>query len=143
MKLERNQHCFNQVRTTLTVAPILPLTVMTKPIIVLPRTHAPMAILQLRPAAIIEDATSQLETAHASAIQYAMYEPVPQVRFDGGIGSKSALDALLVFAKLLGSWSTASEKRLRLVGREWPTSVDEVSPSVDMRPPLLSANAMA
>lgn len=35
---------------------------------VLPRTHAPMAILQLNPTLIMEEATSQLETAQASAI---------------------------------------------------------------------------
>jgi hypothetical protein len=91
---------------------------------VLPKTHAPIAILQLKPAAIIEDAiqdrqpiqhesmsseiprnlpTSQLETAQASAIQYATKEPEPHVRLEGGIGSKSALDAFGVAAKLLGS----------------------------------------
>jgi len=123
----------------LTVAPILPFIVITNPIIVLPSTHAPIAIRQLNPAAIIEDATSQFDTAHASAIQYAIYEPVPQVRFDGGIGSKSALDAFFVFAKLLGSWSTASDHRPRLCGRVWPISVDEVSPSVDMRAPFVSS----
>lgn len=47
--------------------------------------------------------TSQFETAQASAIQYATYAPQFHVRFDGGIGSKSALEALAVFAKLLGS----------------------------------------
>jgi len=115
---------------------------MTKPIIVFPSTQAPIAILQLKPAAIIEEATSQLETAQASAIQYAMYEPVLHVRFDGGIGSKSALDALAVAAKLLGSWSTVNDQRLRLTGRVLPISVDEESPSIDPRPSLLSWNAM-
>lgn len=105
---------------------------------VLPRTQAPIAILQLRPAAIMEEATSQLDTAQASAIQYAMYEPVPHVLFDGGIGSKSALDAFGVAAKLLGSWSTASDQRPRLIGREWPMSVEEASASVDARPPFWS-----
>ena len=47
--------------------------------------------------------TSQLETAQASAIQYATYAPQFQVRFDGGIGSKSAFEAFFVAAKLLGS----------------------------------------
>jgi hypothetical protein len=37
--------------------------------IVLPRTQAPIAIFQLRPTAIMEEATSQFETAQASAIQ--------------------------------------------------------------------------
>jgi hypothetical protein len=40
----------------LTVAPILPFMVITRPMMVLPRTQAPMAILQLRPAAIMEEA---------------------------------------------------------------------------------------
>lgn len=40
----------------LTIAPILPLVVITRPIKVLPRTQAPMANLQLRPTAIIEEA---------------------------------------------------------------------------------------
>jgi len=115
---------------------------MTRPMIVFPSTQAPIAILQSKPAAIIEEATSQFDTAHASAIQYAMYEPVPQVRLLGGIGSKSAFEALAVAAKLLGSWSTASDQRLRLTGREWPISVEEESPSMDARPPLLSLNAM-
>jgi hypothetical protein len=52
-----------------------------------------------------------------------MNDPWPHVRFDGGIGSKSALDELALGAKLLGSWSTASENPLRLMGRDWPTSV--------------------
>jgi hypothetical protein len=43
--------------------------VMTMPMIALPRTQAPMAILQLRPTAMMEEATSQFETAQASAIQ--------------------------------------------------------------------------
>jgi hypothetical protein len=47
--------------------------------------------------------TSQLETAQASAIQYATKEPEPHVRLEGGIGSKSALDAFGEAAKLLGS----------------------------------------
>jgi hypothetical protein len=47
--------------------------------------------------------TSQFETAQASAIQYATYALQFQVRFDGGIGSKSALEAFLVAAKLLSS----------------------------------------
>ena len=42
-----------------TVAPILPLMVMTRPMIVLPRTQAPMAILQLRPTAMMEEAMPQ------------------------------------------------------------------------------------
>ena len=42
-----------------TVAPILPLMVMTRPMIVLPRTQAPIAIFQLRPTFIMEDAVSQ------------------------------------------------------------------------------------
>jgi hypothetical protein len=41
---------------SLTVAPILPFIVMTRPMIVLPRTQAPIAILQLRPAATMEEA---------------------------------------------------------------------------------------
>jgi hypothetical protein len=40
----------------LTLAPILPLIVITIPMIALPSTRAPIAILQLRPVAIIEDA---------------------------------------------------------------------------------------
>jgi hypothetical protein len=53
----------------LTVAPMRPFTVMTRPMIKLPRTQAPIAILQLSPAAIMDEATSQLDTAQASAIQ--------------------------------------------------------------------------
>ena len=41
------------------MAPILPLTVMTIPMIVLPRTHAPIAIFQLRPTAMMEEAAPQ------------------------------------------------------------------------------------
>jgi hypothetical protein len=40
----------------LTLAPILPLIVITIPMTALPSTSAPMAILQLRPVAIIDDA---------------------------------------------------------------------------------------
>ena len=47
---------------SLTVAPILPLTVMTIAMIVFPRTHAPMASFQLNPTAIMEEATSQFDT---------------------------------------------------------------------------------
>lgn len=86
--------------------------------IVFPKTQAPIAILQLKPAAIMDEATSQLDTAQASAIQYAIYEPVAHVRFEGGIGSKSAFDALGVAAKLLGSRSTASAHRVRFIGRD-------------------------
>lgn len=117
-----------QVSRKLTVAPILPaivhskvsrifkqfghrisrpLIVITRPIKVLPSTQAPMAIFQLRPTAIMDEATSQLETAQASAIQYATYAPQVHVRLDGGMGSKSALDAFFVLAKLLSSWRTS------------------------------------
>jgi hypothetical protein len=41
---------------------------------------------------------------------------VPHVRFEGGMGSKSALEAAGVLAKELGSWSTLSEKWKRLFG---------------------------
>ncbi|KAJ2982287.1 hypothetical protein NQ176_g1482 [Zarea fungicola] len=54
----------------------------------------------------MDEATSQLETAQASAIQYAVYAAQVHVRFEGGIGSKSALEALAVAAKLLGSCRT-------------------------------------
>jgi len=47
---------------SLTVAPILPLTVMTIAISVFPRTQAPMASFQLSPTAIMEEATSQFDT---------------------------------------------------------------------------------
>lgn len=45
------------------MAPILPLTVMTMPMIVLPRTRAPTAILQLRPALIMDEAARGREPA--------------------------------------------------------------------------------
>lgn len=82
---------FFQACAQLTMAPILPLTVMTIPMIALPRTQAPIASFQLRPTAMMEEAaqpyqnrrsltrttdriardspTSQFETAQASAIQ--------------------------------------------------------------------------
>lgn len=43
-------------RRVLTLAPILPLIVITAPMIALPSTRAPIANLQLRPLAIMEDA---------------------------------------------------------------------------------------
>jgi hypothetical protein len=46
----------------LTVAPILPFTVMTRPMSRLPRTQAPIAILQLKPAAIIEEAVPKSQS---------------------------------------------------------------------------------
>lgn len=52
-----------------TIAPILPFVVITRPMIALPSTQAPMANFQLRPTAIMDEATSQFDTAHASAIQ--------------------------------------------------------------------------
>lgn len=63
--------------------------------------------------------TSQLLTAQASAIQYATYECHFHVRFDGGIGSKSALDAAVVLAKLEGSGKVISPllKQLANVAR--------------------------
>ena len=45
----------------LALAPILPLIVITMPMMALPRTSAPIAILQLRPVAIIEDATQRYQ----------------------------------------------------------------------------------
>jgi hypothetical protein len=39
-----------------TIAPILPLMVMTRPMIALPRTQAPIANFQLRPTLIMEEA---------------------------------------------------------------------------------------
>ena len=43
------------------MAPILPLTVMTIAIRVLPRTQAPIAYFQLRPTAMIEDAIQNVQ----------------------------------------------------------------------------------
>lgn len=43
--------------TSHTVAPILPLMVMTTPIIALPSTQAPIANFQLRPTAMMDEAT--------------------------------------------------------------------------------------
>ena len=42
-----------------TIAPILPLIVMTIPMIVLPRTQAPIAYFQSRPTAMMEEAAPQ------------------------------------------------------------------------------------
>lgn len=58
MELRGDQQVFSLAwnRCVLTVAPIRPFMVITKPMRVLPRTHAPIAILQLRPAAIMEEA---------------------------------------------------------------------------------------
>jgi len=100
---------------SLTVAPILPLTVMTIAMSVFPRTHAPMASFQLSPTAIMEEATSQFDTAQASAIQYETYANQLHVLREGGVGSKSAFDALGVAAKLEGSWSTARLKPQRFL----------------------------
>jgi hypothetical protein len=61
------------------------------------------------------------------------------------MGSKSALEAFALAAKLLGSWSTASEKRVRLIGLEWPTSVGSAETEYPSDPELVlwSWNAMA
>ena len=57
--------CKQQFSSTLmervALAPILPLIVITIPMMALPRTSAPIAILQLRPVAIIEDATQHYQ----------------------------------------------------------------------------------
>ena len=43
------------------MAPIRPLMVMTRPMMKLPSTHAPMAILQSRPTAIMDEAVFQCQ----------------------------------------------------------------------------------
>lgn len=76
--------------------------------------------------------TSQFDTAHASAIQYATKAPQFHVRFEGGIGSKSALDLFFDFAKELSSWCTSRLKlnpNRRLTGASTcPGSESEVTP---------------
>lgn len=52
-------------REKLAIAPILPLAVITRPMRKLPRTHAPIAIRQLSPTAIIDEAKSQTLTIRA------------------------------------------------------------------------------
>ena len=59
VELERVSYIMRSAWTdcqALTLAPILPLIVITTPMIVLPSTRAPIANLQLRPPAIMEDA---------------------------------------------------------------------------------------